>query len=458
MTYMTIFGMGTRARRALGATAVALALAACSRETLLEVETPDQITPGQANSPSGAAALRVAALGNFAAFYAGDVGGSFHGLAITSGLLTDEIESARGGTEHVDSRALIESVQPLNNTWSFVGQAHTQLIRAIRAVDEFAPTTTATETATKATQLAQMYALRGMLYVLVGEAYCNGIPLANADDLAPATTNYTNAELFTAALTLFDSAATLAGTTTADQPIRNLIAVGRGRALIDLNRYPEAATAVATVPTNFVYNVSYSTTSIVNSIYNWMNGTLNYAPADREGGNGLDYVSARDPRVLVLRDAAGTPTRRAGQDGITHFVQTLYTVGNAPVPLATGVEARLIEAEAALKAGNAATWLAKVNDARSGGGIAGLTPLTDPGSDVARQNLLFRERAFWFWGTSHRIGDLRRLVRQYGRAQESVWPTGPYFKGGAFGTEQNLVPSQAERNNIEYEGCADRNP
>ena len=455
---MTIFGMGTRARRALGATAVALALAACSRETLLEVETPDQITPGQANSPSGAAALRVAALGNFAAFYAGDVGGSFHGLAITSGLLTDEIESARGGTEHVDSRALIESVQPLNNTWSFVGQAHTQLIRAIRAVDEFAPTSTATETATKATQLAQMYALRGMLYVLVGEAYCNGVPLANADDLAPATQNYTNAELFTAALQVFDSAAALAGTTTADQPIRNLIAVGRGRALIDLNRYPEAATAVATVPTNFVYNVSYSTTSIVNSIYNWMNGTLNYAPADREGVNGLDFVSARDPRVLVLRDAAGNPTRRNGQDGITHFVQTLHTVGNSPVALATGVEARLIEAEAALKAGNAATWLSKVNDARANGTVSGLTPLTDPGSDVARQNLLFRERAFWFWGTSHRIGDLRRLVRQYGRAQESVWPTGAYFKGGAFGTEQNLVPSQAERNNVDFTGCADRNP
>jgi hypothetical protein len=171
----------------------------------------------------------------------------------------------------------------------------------------------------------------------------------------------------------------------------------------------------------------------------------------------VDFVSARDPRVTVLRDAAGAPTLRNGQDGLPHFVQAVYTKGDAPIALATGVEARLIEAEAALKAGNAATYLTKVNDARAGGTVTGLTPLADPGSETARVNQLFRERALWFWGTAHRVGDLRRLVRQYGRNPETVWPTGNYFKGGTFGTEQNLVPSQAERNNPDFEGCADRN-
>ncbi len=455
---MIIHGMGTRARRTLAVIGVAVGMAACSRDTLLEVETPDQITPDQANSPAGAAALRVAAIGNFATFYAGDVGGSFHGLAITSGLLADEIESARGGTEHVDSRALNEAVQPLNNTWSFVGQAHTQLIRAIKALDEFAPEGTAAEAATKATQIAQLYALRGMLYVLVGESYCNGVPLGNANDLDPATTLYTNAELFEAALTLFDSAAAIAGNTTADQPIRNLIAVGRGRALVDLDRYADAAAEVAAVPTDFSYDVTYSATSIVNSLYNWMFGTLNYAPADREGGNGLDFVSAQDPRVTVVRDAAGNATRRNGQDGLPHYVQSVFTRGEQPIPLATGVEARLIEAEAALEAGNSAAYLEKLNDARANAGVAGLDPLSDPGTEAARLDQLFRERGFWFWGTAHRVGDLRRLVRQYGRAPESVWPTGPYFKGGAYGDEQNLVPSQAERNNPDYTGCANRDP
>jgi hypothetical protein len=455
---MTNYGMGARLTRSVAALSVALVMAACSRDTLLEVETPDQITPDQANSPAGAAAIRVAALGNFAAFFGGDYAGSFHGLTITSGLLADEIESARGGTEHVDSRAQNEAVQPLTTTWALVGQAHTQLIRAIAAVDEFAPSGTAGETATKATQLAQLYALRGMLYVLVGESYCNGIPLGNADDLNPATTTYTNAELFEAALTLFDTAASTAGTTAADAPIRNLAAVGRGRALLNLDRHADAATAVAAVPTSFAYNVSYSTTSVVNAVYDWMFGTLNYAPANREGGNGLDFVSANDPRVRVVRDAAGNATLRNGQDGLAHNVQAVFVRGNDPIPLATGVEARLIEAEAALKTGNATTYLAKVNDARASGGVTGLAALADPGSAAARLDQLFRERAFWFWGTAHRVGDLRRLVRQYGRSPETVWPTGPYFKGGSFGTDQNLVPAQTERNNPDYEGCADRNP
>src|SRR5947207_11193576 len=146
--------------------ALSLALSACSRGDLLSVETPDQITPDLAASVVGANALRVSAIGNFAFFYGGDYGGSFHGISITSGLLADEIEQARGGTEHVDSRAQNEAVNPLVTTWASVGQANTQLIRAIRALKQYAPEGTTTEKSTKATQIAQLYALRGMLLTL----------------------------------------------------------------------------------------------------------------------------------------------------------------------------------------------------------------------------------------------------------------------------------------------------
>ena len=85
--------------------------------------------------------------------------------------------------------------------------------------------------------------------------------------------------------------------------------------------------------------------------------------------------------------------------------------------------------------------------------MTGLTPLTDPGSAVARQDLLFRERAFWFWGTAHRLGDLRRLVSSTGARGDGV-PTGPYFKGGAYGTDVVLIPAQAEKNNPDFTGCS----
>ena len=71
-------------------------------------------------------------------------------------------------------------------------------------------------------------------------------------------------------------------------------------------------------------------------------------------------------------------------------------------------------------------------------------------------DLLFRGRAFWMYFTSHRVGDLRRLVRQYSRAPNTVWPTGTYFKGGVYGGDMNLPPSQAEKNNTAFSGCANR--
>ncbi len=98
----------------------------------------------------------------------------------------------------------------------------------------------------------------------------------------------------------------------------------------------------------------------------------------------------------------------------------MFTTGDAPVPLATGTEARLIEAEAALAAANATDYLAKLNVPRAAFTGGTLAPLADPGTKAAREDLLFRERAFWMYFTAHRVGDLRRLVRQYGRAATSV--------------------------------------
>jgi hypothetical protein len=443
-------------RRACGPVAAALLLvAACSRDQLLEVATPDQITPELAASAVGANALRISAIGNFAFFYGGDYGGSFHGLSITSGLLSDEMEQARGGTEHVDSRAQNDAVAPLTTTWSSVGQANTQIIRAIKALKQYAPEVTQADKEAKATQIGQLYALRGMLLMLVGETYCNAVPIGDANDADPKTEIFTNAQLWTQALAQFDLALTTLGNTTADAPIRTLVAVGRGRTLLDQGKFAEAGAAVTGVATNFVYNVFYSTT-VVNAVYDWMNATLNYAPADREGGNGLAYVSANDPRVTVRRGTDGTPTPRAGQDGRQHFTQTVFALPSSPIWLASGVEARLIEAEAALKAADNVKYLAMINAARAT--RTDLPALALPATQTAREDLLFSERAFWFWGTSHRLGDMRRLIRQYSRATESVFPTGSYFAGGTYGTDVSLVPSQAEKNNVAFTGCSTKEP
>jgi hypothetical protein len=121
--------------------------------------------------------------------------------------------------------------------------------------------------------------------------------------------------------------------------------------------------------------------------------------------------------------------------------------------LADGVEARLIEAENQLRLGNTANWLSILNALRTT--VSGLAPLSDPGTPVARENLHFKERAFWLFATAHRLGDLRRLVRQYGRSPDTVFPIGSYFKGGAYGNDQSLPIPFEETNNPQFTVTAD---
>ncbi len=52
----------------------------------------------------------------------------------------------------------------------------------------------------------------------------------------------------------------------------------------------------------------------------------------------------------------------------------------------------------------------------------------------------------WF-ATGHRMGDLRRMIRQYGPGAETVFPTGAFGKGGNYGSDINIPVPQSELNN-----------
>jgi hypothetical protein len=150
--------------------------------------------------------------------------------------------------------------------------------------------------------------------------------------------------------------------------------------------------------------------------------------SDREGGNGLNFVSARDPRLVVDRTVEQTC------DGGTWYYPAKCGSPSTHVPLATGVEARLIVAEAALHGGDAPTWATDLNALRADAGNIGVTfpdslqtikPDSTTGADADEQvDVMFRERAFWLYGAGTRQADLRWLIRQYGRDQSTVFPSG----------------------------------
>lgn len=445
-----------RAVRVTAAVGLVSALAACTHDQLLGVQTPDIISVDVENSPAGAQAFRVAAIGNFARFIGGDLGGSSPlGLNLTGGMLGDEIFSARAGTEHMDNRGINPNSFPID-TWTQVGNTQTRLVRALNLLKQFPPASGAND------QLAELHAQLGLVYTIVAEDYCNGVPFWDGVESAtPKTVTLSTTDMYNRAKAQFDSALQLAA---AGSSTAYLATVGKARMLVDINDYAGAAAITGTVPTSFVYQAQFSklTTGLVNAIFDWMLGTRNFGASDKEGVNGLDYVSGRDARILI------DPKTSLGQDGTPTPTLNQYPGTDSPVPVATGIEARLIEAEAQLKAGNAA-WITTLNTLRTTPQKYGqvsttatsLAPLVDPSpgqfGTAAQIDMLFRERAFWMYMTAHRLGDMRRLIRQYGRTQDKVFPTGSYFKGGAYGSDVTLVPSQTETNNPGWQACTDRN-
>jgi hypothetical protein len=60
------------------------------------------------------------------------------------------------------------------------------------------------------------------------------------------------------------------------------------------------------------------------------------------------------------------------------------------------------------------------------------------------------------WITSHRLGDMRRLIYQYGRAATAVFPTGAFVRGNIsrqYGTDVSFPVPVEEKNNPNFTSC-----
>lgn len=440
---------GAAGRRLAGALLVAstLVLGACRTGDLLSVNTPDIVTPENLDGPAGLAVLRAGAFGDLALA----IGGAAAGHGSTPGLVhhvsafTDEVTySGTFPTRRLfDERRLTSEVGDINVLYRNIHRARASATTAAQAYQRVAPTDPAR---------AEMLALAGFTQVYLGENFCAGVSISNAlpsgelEFGEPLTTQ----ALFEQALARFNEAIAAAPAAT---PQAYLASVGKGRALMNLNRPADAATAVAAVPSSFRMIAEYSTGSArqQNGVYALSGVDRQYSVADGESPNGIAFRTRSDPRVRWSR----TPGE-VGQDGATaFFLQLKYDGPAAPVALATGLEARLIEAEAALRAGNVPAFRDIHTALRA---TVGLPPVDVASMSAAQRiDFHFQERALWLYLTAQRLADMRRLVRQYGRGAESVFPTGPYFKGGTYGTDVNFPLPVSEENNPKSKGCLDRN-
>jgi hypothetical protein len=418
------------------AATLTLGLGAC--DSILDVTDPDLVVPETLTGAQGADLFWAGAIGDFAWAMTASGGGQ----AIYVGLFTDEYHLS--GTfptrEEVDQREVDYNNGTLGGMFNRLHRARVAAKNAAETLEEIDPSDP---------RVGEMWNLNAYLFLTFGENYCSGVPFGDAPrqgDLVlgePATTT----ETYEMALARFDLALAESGS---DTDLMNLARVGKARTLMNLNRYSEAAGLVGSIATDWAYLIQHSDNSgrQQNSHYEMSQDQERWSISDNEGINGLPFRSANDPRV-PWEDSGGN-----GFDETTRlYHQMKYPSWHEPVVLASGHEARYIEAEAALATGDGTTFLSKLNEVRAD---FGMDDVVDPGTADGRVDLLFYERAFTFWGDGHRLGDLRRLVRQYGRAVNTVFPSGDYFKGGIFGNDVDFVIPQEEENNPNFVACLER--
>lgn len=428
------------------------------KDELLQPQNPGVIDPDATNSPAAAVGLRTGALGQLKNRTAGG-----ESVWLFGGLLADEWKSSDTFTQRneTDQRSIQTSNANTAGAYNSLQQSRGFTRTAIDKSIIYTPDSKG--------DIAEMYFTLGFEELTLAENFCNGIPMTNTVNGIPIYGQpFTNDSIFKIALTHFDSALTLSsGSDAKSASVKQAASVGKARALVDLGQFTTAAPLVATaiVPTSYQYLLTFDQTTGDNNIWTLNNSNGRYTVSDSVDNitgvipNALPFFSAKDPRVPTASPASPKPF-----DAVTPLrTQQIWAGRSDPVPLVSGIDARLIEAEARLQAGDFAGMMTILNALRTAGQtigplkVAAMPALAAaPTTKADAANVFFREKAFWVFGRGQRLSDLRRLIRQYGRTQDQVFPTGAFHKGGNFGTDVNLPVPDAELTNPNFKGCLDR--
>jgi hypothetical protein len=269
---------------------------------------------------------------------------------------------------------------------------------------------------------SRLFLLMGLAHRMLGENFCDMV--YNIGPLQPRTA------AFDSAIVALNQSVTIGQAAGATKFVTAAHG-GIAQANVGLGNWSAATQAASMVPTDFVHNAIYHLTANSNGIWNesWGRAEVGVwaTPVQR-----LFEGDPRAPFTIcgAWDDPSGpswgevTPTgactgqgsgAHQGADGLTaHYRQDKYNEAGSDVPIVTGTEMRLIEAEAALLGGDLATFTAKVNEVRA---HYGAEPIEQPASAGALEfpnaqddawSILDRERYLTLWMEGRRLFDLDR--------------------------------------------------
>jgi starch-binding outer membrane protein, SusD/RagB family len=419
--------MGYRIHRTAtaGLAALAPAFAACKDLTSLNQEAPSRVIADQLYVPANAQLLVNSAIGDFECALANYI--------VAAGLVGDELADAQlsqVGWDY-DRRTIVPSLTTYAGTqcgFTGVPGLYTPLAVARFDADKILAALLGwsdAEVTGRQLLIAQSAAFAGYSLVLLGEGMCTasidvGPELSRAQVAAEAEARFTTAI----------AAATAAN----DQPTLNMARLGRARARLDQGKLAEARADAALVPDGFVKNATYSGVNARReNLVNTQTYRGNFSTVEASY-RAVTWNGAPDPRVAV------TNANQVGQDRVTAIWRPgKYPTLATPIPIATWREARLIEAEAAATAGDAAAATAAINKLHTAAAISAYGGGTAP--QVLEQVKEERRRELFLEG--HRLNDMIRFRVALTPAAGTPFPT----KGGLYGEQLCFPLPDLERNN-----------
>ena len=434
---MRLNGFWKAASGASGAWLLALGLlAACNSKDYLHVTSPSRIPAASLEDPANAPLLVNGAVADFDC--------AFGAYVVAGGLIGQELQDATQTADRYpyDQRTLISS-SPRYSTYG------------CEALGVYSPLQTARVSADNSRRLlvgwsdqqvpnrqallATAAAYEGYSELLLGEGFC-GTVFSSFDSKGVVVygTAITPAQAFDSAITRFTDAinAAQAAGSSADS-IRYMALDGRARAKLDKGDYAGAKADAQQVPVAFVHYMTGS--SISGRRYNrvWADNGVNGTGYNQASSVETYYRNMNDPRVPVVK--ANVPS---SVTGVPIFVQEKYTSAGSPIPIASGVEAQLIIAEADIAAGNTAEATTILDASRAAGNEPPLLP-TD-----TLQNALIEERRRALFLQGEHLYDLIRFQIPLNPAAGAPFPG-----GGTYGTQLCMpLPDVETFNNPNLKG------
>ncbi len=176
MTHMRHILLSGRAIAAAVAFAAVCVVAGCNdvKQDLLEAPNPGIIDPSAVQSAAGAIAVRNGALARLRLMTTGSGNAGSDGTWLMGGLLADEwsTSSTFVQNDETDERQISANNSSVTGSLRAIYRVPLSANQAVELLNKYRPT--------PASDIAEMYFVRGFAYTQLASDFCNGIPLSDA--------------------------------------------------------------------------------------------------------------------------------------------------------------------------------------------------------------------------------------------------------------------------------------